>query len=102
MVCEQAKHSKTLRLEKYYSHLPHAGGCQEMIRNPMERRKLFTGEFSFIPLFDNRTTNELGAGESRRGRGNAKGVRVPVIFDMGSVIPDVRQTVPNPKSLPIY
>jgi hypothetical protein len=93
MVCEQAKHSKNPAVESIIrNHLAsmQVDVSQEMIRNLDGKKEAFTGEFvsSHVP-FDNRTKFKRirGAGEPRRGRGNAKGVRVPVIFDMGSVIP---------------
>lgn len=93
MLCEQAKHSKNPAVESIIrNHLASMqfDVSQEMIRNLDEHPEAFTGQFvsSHVP-FDNRKKFKRirGAGEPRRGHSNAKGVRVPVAFDMGSVIP---------------
>jgi hypothetical protein len=88
MVCEQAKHSKTLRLKALFATTSPQCVTQEMIRNLDGKKEVFTGESSHpvCRLTIEQNSNELGAGEPRRGRGNAKGVRVIVIFDMGLVI----------------
>jgi hypothetical protein len=92
MLCEQAKHCNDPTVESLIRN--GLGSMQrevseQMLRNQGEHQEAFTGEFvsSHVP-FDRRKKFKRirGASEPRRGRSNAKGVRVPVALDLGSVV----------------